>query len=138
MKLKNRGIGIILAPLIIVAVLLYSHFFVDNKSPAVSVSDKAITISTQFGTTINLSDIKDIEEKASAPADLSKISGYNDGTTLRGEFQSEGNTMMVYVNLSQPPFIYITTKSGLVIVNDQTSAETQSLYEQLKSKINQS
>jgi hypothetical protein len=64
MKLKNKGIGIILAPLIIVAVLLYSHFFVDNKSPAVSVSDKAITISTQFGTTINLSDIKDIEEKA--------------------------------------------------------------------------
>ncbi|MFT8889911.1 MAG: hypothetical protein ABF904_14025 [Ethanoligenens sp.] len=133
--MRKSGIGVIMAVIVIAATLIYSHFFVTNKSPAISLSDKAMTISTQFGTTINFSDIKDIEEKDKAPADLSKISGYNDGTTLRGEFQSDGNVMMVYITLSQPPFIYITTKSGLVIVNDQTSAETQSLYKQLKSKI---
>lgn len=52
-----------MAVIVLAATLKYSHFFVTNKSPAVSVSDKAITISTQFGTTLNLSDIKDIEEK---------------------------------------------------------------------------
>lgn len=138
LNMRKRGIGIIMAPIVLIAALIYSHFFVTNNSSAISLSDKAITISTPYGTTINFSDIRDVEEKDNAPANLSKISGYNDGTTLQGEFQSDGNTMMVYINLSRPPFIYITTNNGLVIVNDQTLTETQSIYKELKAKINQS
>ncbi|MDQ7095210.1 hypothetical protein REC12_16555 [Desulfosporosinus sp. PR] len=136
--MRKRGMGIIMAVIILAATMIYSHFFVTTKSPAISISNKAITISESNGTTINFSDIKNIQEKDNAPANLSKIYGYNDGTVLRGKFQSDGNDMMVYIDLSKPPFIYITTRTGMVIINDQTSAETHSLYEQLKSKINQS
>lgn len=135
--MNKRIRGLIIAPVVLIVGLLYGHFFVSGKSPTVSINDKTITISTQYGTTIDFSDINDIEEKDSAPAVLSKIYGYNDGTTLRGEFQSNGNTVMLFINVSQPPFIYITTRTGLVVVNEQTSAETQSLYKQLKSKISQ-
>jgi predicted RNA polymerase sigma factor len=96
-----------LKKVVLAVVLIYSHFFVSSKSPVVSINDKAITISTSNGTSINLSDIKDIQEKDNAPANLSKISGYNDGTVLREEFQSDENDMMVYINLTKPPFIYI-------------------------------
>ncbi|MFT9056821.1 MAG: hypothetical protein ABF449_09415 [Ethanoligenens sp.] len=135
--MNKRIRGLIIAPVVLIVGLLYGRFFVSGKSPTVSINDKAITISTQYGTTIDFSDINDIKEKDSAPAVLSKIYGYNDGTTLRGEFQSNGNTVMLFINVSQPPFIYITTRTGLVVVNEQTSAETQSLYKQLRSKIGQ-
>ena len=41
--------------------------------------------------------------------------------------------MKVYVDTSAPPFIYLTTTSTPVIINDQSADATRALYQELVS-----
>jgi hypothetical protein len=39
----------------------------------------------------------------------------------------------VYIDTSKPPFIYLTTENGLIILNDRTAEKTQALYDLLEA-----
>lgn len=54
---------------------------------------------------------------------------------LKGSFKSNGDKINLYIDTSNPRYIYIYTKDGLTIINDKTDTETQNLYEKLKASI---
>jgi hypothetical protein len=123
----------ILAGISVPSILIYRS----SLPPVFSVSGGVLKISTDFGETVSLSDIEKVRLENNMPGGLSKTNGLDLGSILRGEFQAGGNEMNVYVDTSKPPFIYIDTANGLVIINDQTKSKTQALYDELNSKIKQ-
>lgn len=137
---KGKNItGIIAACMLLLPVVLLVSIELSASSnpPVFTINDGVLNISTTYGEDVNLSDIKNIELKNTMPDNLSKKSGTNMGSILKGQFKTDGNVVDVYVDASKPPFIYISTTDGLLIINDQTKLKTQALYNQLKSDIGQ-
>ncbi|MDQ7096663.1 TIGR01777 family oxidoreductase [Desulfosporosinus sp. PR] len=98
---------------------------------------RIISISTEYGKTINLPDIKRLQLKNDLPQGLKKVVGINLGTILKGNFTSKDGDLTVYIDTAHPPFIFLSTTTGLIIINDRTKTDTQSLYNQLETKIKQ-
>lgn len=133
-KWKNSNTRIIL--ICVFTAAIFATFIVSvfnsGRPPVFTVGGGSLKISTDFGETVSLSDIQNVQLKTNMPDNLIKTDGLGLGSMLKGEFQSGGEEMKVYVDTSKPPFIYINTTHGLIIINDQTKAKTQSLYEELK------
>ena len=122
---------IALASLIFVAVL----FLGGSKPVAYTLGDGVLDISTNYGQTVKLSDITAVELKNDLPSNLRRTNGYGLGTVVRGACSSDSGDVTVYIDTAVPPFIYLTTSSGLIILNDETAEKTQVLYDSLLSAI---
>lgn len=103
-----------------------------QQPPAYKISKTSLTITAASGETIPFADITAVELKKAMPPNLVKIVGDRVGTQLRGDFESNGTAMKIYVNTSVPPFVYLTTEKGPVILNGQSATKTRSLYEEIR------
>lgn len=133
---KNNNIIkmiISITTVIIVGIIIAVSVKISLKPPVYSINNGILTIATEFGQKIYLSDIKSMQLKNDLPANLSKVNGSGIGTILKGKYSSSIGDVTVYIDTSVPPFIYINTKSGLIILNDQS--KTQTLYEELKLSV---
>lgn len=134
-KKKKNTVAIIavcvvaLPVMLLVGITLYQS----NQPPVFTVSGGTLQISSAYGENVSLSDIKSMELKDSLPKDLSKISGSDFGSILKGKFRADGKEAEVYMDASKPPYLYIETSDGLVILNDATKAKTESLYNKIKA-----
>lgn len=106
-----------------------------QRAPEYTISDTSLTITAASGESIPLADITGAELKDTMPPNLVKIVGDRVGTQLRGDFESNGTAMKIYVNTSTPPFVYLNATSGPVILNEQSAAKTRTLYDELRHKI---
>ncbi|KLU62800.1 hypothetical protein CEB3_c08900 [Peptococcaceae bacterium CEB3] len=127
-------IGICFTAFFVLLVSIPLYFY--SRPPVYRISGKTFSISTEYGKTVNLSDIKRVQLKNDLPKGLKKVLGINMGTILKGHFTSKNGDLTVYINTAHPPFIFLSTTSGLIIINDRTKTDTQSLYNQLETKIN--
>lgn len=103
-----------------------------QQPPAYKISDDSLTITAASGETIPFASVTTVELKNTMPPHLVKVLGDRVGTQLRGRFASDGTEMTVYADTAVPPFVYLSTASGLVILNDQTAAKTRSLYTEIR------
>jgi hypothetical protein len=78
-----------------------------------------------------------VQLKTDLPANLSRVDGYGVGTIVKGKCTSDSGNVTVYIDTAKPPFIYLETKFGLIILSDQDKAKTQSLYDKLNADIKQ-
>ncbi len=134
---NNNIIKMIIGICIVIIVGIIIAISINNsgKPPVYSINDGIFSISTEYGQKINLSDIKSVQLKDDLPANLSKVDGLGLGTILKGKFTSNIGDVTVYIDTSEPPFIYINTTSGLIILNDQSRTKTQTLFDELNSDI---
>ena len=133
-KLTSLVGGICIATLPVV--LVVGTVLYQASQPSVfTVSDNALKVSSSFGETIRLSDIKGLQIRDSLPKELSKISGSDFGSILKGKFKVDGRDAELFLNAAKPPFLYIETTGGLTILNDQDQVKTELLYNKLKSAI---
>jgi len=129
------GICLTILPVILlVSIVLYQA----SQPPVFTVSGDALKISSAFGETIRLSDIKSMQIQDSLPKDLGKINGSDFGSILKGRFKTNGKNVEIFLDAAKPPFLYIKTTGGLTILSDQSRAKTEALYNQLKSESNMS
>ncbi|KLU59792.1 hypothetical protein CEB3_c39260 [Peptococcaceae bacterium CEB3] len=119
----------------IVGIIIAISMIISLKPPVYSINNGIFSISTEFGQKIYLSDIKSVQLKNELPANLSKVDGLGIGTILKGKYSSDIGDVTVYIDTSAPPFIYINTKFGLIILNDRAKTQTQTLYEELNSNV---
>ncbi len=127
------GICLTILPVILlVSIVLYQA----SQPPVFTISEGTLKISSAFGETIRLSDIKSMQIQDSLPKDLSKINGSDFGSILKGRFKSSGKNVEIFLDAAKPPFLYIETTGGLTILSDQSRAKTEELYNQLKSESN--
>lgn len=124
-------ISIAIAAVVLGGILLSMVF---AAQPTVyTVKNDALKIDTMFGETIPLSDIQSMSIKNAMPDNLEKTNGLGLGTILKGQFAADGQSMNVYVDTAHPPFLYLNTKDGLIIVNGKDSAATIALYKILRT-----
>lgn len=132
---KQRPYNILIGVAIATATLIFTFilFYTGNKPTVYTIKDGVFDISTKYGQAINLSDIKRIELKDTVPAKLRRTNGYGLGSIIKGHCSSDIGDVTVYIDTSKPPFIYLTTENGLIILNDRTAEKTQALYDLLEA-----
>ena len=108
-----------------------------GKPPVYAVANGVFSIDSSYGQEIKLSDIRSVELKTEVPGNLRRTNGYGLGSVIKGKCSSDLGDLTVYLDTSKPPFIYLDTASGLVVLNDQTAEKTNALFEDLKSAIGQ-
>ena len=130
-------IGLIIGLVIVIVALGGVGYLLVSSSipPAYTVSDSELKISGLYGESIAFSDIVDIKLNNTLHPNLFRTNGAALGSSLKGNFQSNGTKLKIFVDSSKPPFIYLYTSSLVIIINDQSADKTQALYQELQSKI---
>lgn len=106
------------------------------QDPKVELTAKAIEVSGLFGTNQPINEIKAITLLDSIPKVLIKNSGSGLGTVLKGKFTLENFGMgSIYATVDAPPFVYIKTAKGFIIINYRDSNKTKDLYKALSATI---
>ena len=102
-----------------------------SQPPAYAIVDGTLEITSQYGTRIPLADIRKIERLDVMPALLAKKNGFDMDAVRKGLFRTADGDATLFVNLDKPPFLRLTTTSGVFILNDETPEKTDALYHAL-------
>lgn len=132
--LSNKGGLLRVAGPVVAVGIAIAALIGSQKAPEYKLSSTSLTITAASGETIPFADITAMQLKDTMPPDLVKIVGDRVGTQLRGEFESNGTDMKIYVDTATPPFVYLTTTNGPVILNEQSATKTRSLYNEIEQK----
>ena len=124
------GVCIVIFPVfLLVSITMYRA----SLPPVYTINGDTLKISSSYGETVPLEEIKNIKLEETMPFKLKKKNGSDLGSILKGRFDADGKTAHVYIDASRPPFVLIETQEGLHIINDQTREQTEALYSQLES-----
>lgn len=134
-SLLNKKNMISIGFVIVVALIVGIPMYFSSKPPVYSISNGTLVISTQYGKNVNLSEIQNVQLKNDLPLIKSKLNGLGLGSIQKGKFSSDIGNVTLYIDTSNPPFIYIKTTSELIILNDQSKSKTEALFNELNSDI---
>lgn len=124
------GLGIFFTTIMVV---VFGMLFTGSRQNSYTINNGVLNISGMYGETINISDMVNVELKDSLPGNLNKSNGFNFNTVLKGHFRSDMGNIVLYVDTSKSPFIYIYAGEDLTILNDISSDKTHELYNTLKT-----
>ncbi len=118
--------------LILVAVLLSFSY----QSTKVSFLDGGIQIHGMYGETYKWEDVENIKIMDELPTIELRTNGSALGSKLKGHFSTkEYGSVKLFVNKSNPPFIYLDTVSGVIIFNMDSKDDTQEIYSSIIKEI---
>lgn len=104
-----------------------------KKESEVLVTENKIEIKGQFGTTIELKDVSDIQLIDTIPAVGKQVNGAGLGEIRKGDYNVEGlGTCKLYTQSKEGPFIYIIVGNKYTIMNYKDTSKTTSVYQELK------
>lgn len=115
--------------LLLIGVSLYQA----SRPPVFTVSKSSLQISSAFGETIPLNRIRTLKIVNSLPENLRKTNGSDFGSILKGKFSADGQDAEIFVNAASPPFLFMETTGGLLIINDSSREKTEALYRKLRA-----
>lgn len=135
----QQGIKVVVGIIIAAAALTVALvIFLSGSKPTVyTIAGGELQITGSYGQTIQLADIQKVELKTDLPGNLRRTNGYGLGSVIKGYCSSDMGDVSVYIDTSRPPFIYLTTKSGTVILCDETAEKTKELYSSLTAAVKQ-
>lgn len=125
------GLGVFFT---IIIGVVFSSLINGSRQNSYTISNGVLDISGTYGERINISDIVNVELKDNLPGSLYKRNGFNLNTILKGHFNSDMGNIMLYVDTSKPPFIYIYEGERITILNYKSSDKTKELYNELKKQ----
>lgn len=106
------------------------------KESKVEVLPDMLSIEGDYGRTLYYQSIDSVLVVDELPATKYCKAGYSFGSAKKGEFcLKDGSNATFYLLGKQPPYLKMYTHGGLVFVNRKTTAETEQLIEELKSKV---
>ena len=134
-KLKKYGYMLILV--IVIVILLSINFLykqMDSKLTSIEIKDNEIKI---MYNTYKPDEIVDVEllDKVS----LSGGSGSNTPNTNNGHYKVNGDNFesLVYIHKNISLFIRLTTRSSVIVFNEDSSEKTCNIYERLIVLLNE-
>lgn len=137
-NVSNKRVGTIAGAIISVLVLGFVFFLIYGSyaKPSYTFSGNHLTISGQYGVTINLSEASAVHELSQVPATERKTNGAAIGKVEKGYFRISGSD--VYLNVmdeNASNYILITDKGGAkYYINCASSDETNNLYNKISEK----
>jgi len=134
-KLKFSVIAIIGLILLIFAVAVGSIIYGCMKS-RVTVNDSYINIDGIYGMNLDINKVSEVSLTESIPKIKRKKNGFDFGNILKGTFELEKiGSAKLYINKGSAPYINIKYGDSCIIINFRDSLKTQSLYDDIKSRI---
>jgi hypothetical protein len=135
---QRAGMWLLGATLLLVGGLLWLGYRTDT----LRVSNSALKISGLYSKTLPAATIKSVELVAELPKIESKNNGFALGTIKKGRFvTAAGEEVKLVLNVTQPPFLLITTTDGRKIyysagfaANEQIVADIQKMLPGLYPK----
>lgn len=106
-----------------------------SQPPAYAIVDGVLEITSQYGTRIPLADIQKIERLDTLPALLAKKNGFDMDAIRKGRFKTADGDATLFVDMSQPPFLRLTTTDDVFLFNDATPEKTDALYQALMAAL---
>jgi hypothetical protein len=139
MRLKvNKGTtGKNIITLILVAVVFGGVWLMINSSK-VSVEANTFKASGIYGINVSLDNIEEVTLQETLPRNFYRVNGIDwFGGVHIGNFKAENMPKIkAFVKSEKSLFIYIKTKDDLYMVfNEKDKKQTESLYEEISSKI---
>ncbi len=138
-KMRNdNAIASIIGVVILLAVGVFIIFLMNGtKTEAtVKVNENIITITGQYGTNINISNITKISLEESIPPIGTKVNGAGLGDIKKGDYMVEGmGKCRLFLHAPQGPFIVIDTVDGYVIINFNNQDRTEDVFLDLQNHL---
>ncbi len=117
--------------LIIIGVVIYG-----GMETGIQAGPEGIKITGIYGMTIHNDEIRSIELKETIPHIQWKSNGFDFGPILKGYFRVKGvGKAKLFIDARKPPFIYIRTDRGLIIINQKEAEKTRQVYERIRANL---
>lgn len=125
---------LVMLALAVVLVIVYHIWLV--KDSKVEVLPETFAVEGDYGIEMPYQAIDSVFVMETMPEVKYTKDGYSVFGNKKGEFRlKEGSDAKFYLLGKQPPYLKMYTHGGLVFVNRKTTAETEQLIEELKSKV---
>lgn len=119
--------------LLLFIIFEFKNSLEDNK---ITVKNNKIEIAGDYGTELNIKDIKSIALVEKTPDITKKMNGFALETIKKGIFKTtSGEKIKLLINSSKTPLILIVTKNDEKIYYSSKDKNNQEIYKELKSKI---
>lgn len=131
----KRQVGIIVALLVVVSLGVGILLFYSSLPAGYSLENGILSISGMYGEDVDIAGVTSLQLLESMPKVLFKSNGSGLGNMLKGTFNLEGmGKVKVFVDVDNPPYIFLKTVAGPYLFNGATEDETRSLYNDLLSE----
>ena len=125
---------LVMLALAVVLVIVYHIWLV--KDSKVEALPETFAVEGDYGIEMPYQAIDSVFIVEALPAVKYCKDGYSVFGNKKGEFRlKEGSAAKFYLLGKQPPYLKMYTHGGLVFVNRKTTAETEQLIEELKSRV---
>ena len=133
-KTKKISLIITVVTLVFVAIILYFSM----QPTKYKVSDSELSISGMYGGDYTWDSIESIQMLEELPAIGARTNGSAVGSKLKGNFKfKDGDSVVLFVDKSVPPFIRLEVDGKVIIFNDTTEQNTKALFEAIQKQINE-
>jgi len=106
------------------------------KESKVEVGSEMLSIEGDYGMTVYYESIDSVKVVTELPKTKYCKAGYSFGGSKKGEFRlKDGSDAKFYLLGKEAPYLMLYTRNGMILVNRKTTEETDTLIEQLSSKI---
>jgi len=130
---KGKPLVIVSLSFIAFLFLLFGFIYLSTQTPKFKISDHQMTISGLYGIEVKIESIEIID---SIPQIIKRTDGLAFGEVFKGNFDLKGfGISKLYLESLEPPFIYLKTKSGIIIINAETDNKTLELSNRLISEL---
>jgi hypothetical protein len=104
-----------------------------SMPPQIRVTSNQVEIGGIYASQIQMDHIQELSLKNSIPKVVKKTNGFDMGNILKGNFilQDIGHVKL-YAHVGRPPYVYILTDEGYVIINYGDARKTQDLYDMIQ------
>lgn len=136
-KGQGKQILALLLGMVLVLGLVLGLLVSASRPTQVSFSAKGFEVHGMFGGEVLLDDaVTEIRLEDALPTLEMRMSGSAVGPHLRGRFRTtEYGSLRLFVRRDQPPFLYLKTGEGWIILNLETEADTRRFYDALLERI---
>jgi len=125
---------LIFATIIIFFIVTGFVYFNITSSPKIQINADYFQIEGLYAVKIEASDVNQITIEERIPKRIMRLNGFNLAGSLKGHFELENTGIArLYVDVNNPPFIYIHTPDGLIILNQNDRESTEQLFRKLSS-----
>ena len=107
-----------------------------NKNPEYNMDDGMLTISCQFGTSVQLDTISELTLTPDSPQIKTRTNGASLGGKHRGEYTlSDGKKAKLYIDETAPLFIRFSSGDTVYYLSADLEDATRALYDQMQAAI---
>lgn len=129
----NIGMSLVLGlPLLAIVAVIAIGIFYSSKPSIITSTPQQIHISGSYGVTAELEDVQEIKLLNVIPPIEWKSNGFGFASVRKGKFHlQEWGEGRLYLISDSPPFIYIKTSDGYMLINYKDPKQTNEVYQAL-------